>query len=120
MPRWRWAVRPTATRSRNDSSVRLRDRAPTARPTSPPRSACCATTPDATVVAGATDFGVEVNLRGRRSPYTVHVDRLPELRTLSTGDVIEIGAGLTLSEVEEQLGGAVPLLDQCGCSSRRR
>ena len=68
--------------------------------------------PDATVVAGATDFGVEVNLRGRRAPYTVFVDRLPELRTLSTGDVIEIGAGLTLSEAEAQLGGVVPLLDQ--------
>ncbi|MEO5664561.1 MAG: FAD binding domain-containing protein [Nocardioides sp.] len=68
--------------------------------------------PDATVVAGATDFGVEVNLRGRRAAYVVHVDRLPELRTLSTGDVIEIGAGLTLSEAEARLGGAVPLLDQ--------
>ena len=68
--------------------------------------------PDATVVAGATDYGVEVNLRGRRSAYVVYVDRVPELRTLSTGDVIEIGAGLTLSEVEAGLGGAVPLLDQ--------
>lgn len=68
--------------------------------------------PDATVVAGATDHGVEVNLRGRRSAYVVYVDRVPELRLLSTGDVIEIGAGLTLSEAEAQLGGAVPLLDQ--------
>ncbi|PUA81774.1 xanthine dehydrogenase small subunit [Nocardioides currus] len=67
--------------------------------------------PDATVVAGSTDLGVEVNLRGRRSPYAVYVDRVPELRTLSTGEVIEIGAGLALSEVEEGLGGAVPLLD---------
>jgi xanthine dehydrogenase small subunit len=67
--------------------------------------------PGATVVAGATDWGVEVNLRGRRSPYAVYVDRVPELRTLSTGDTIEIGAGLTLSEAEALLGGAVPLLD---------
>ncbi|WP_107705682.1 xanthine dehydrogenase small subunit [Nocardioides allogilvus] len=68
--------------------------------------------PDATVVAGSTDWGVEANLRGRRAPYVVYVDRLPELRTLSTAHTIEIGAGLTLSEVEAGLAGAVPLLDQ--------
>jgi xanthine dehydrogenase small subunit len=69
--------------------------------------------PDATVVAGATDFGVEVNLRGRRAAYVVAVDRLPELRTLSLGSgAIEIGAALTLSEVETALAGSVPLLDE--------
>ena len=73
--------------------------------------------PDATVVAGATDWGVEVNLRGTRASYVVAVDRLPELRGLSTGDaggtgVVEIGAALTLSEVEAGLGGTVPLLDE--------
>ena len=47
---------------------------------------CCASTPDATVVAGATDLGVEVNLRGRRPAYVVAIDRLPELREVSTGD----------------------------------
>ena len=68
--------------------------------------------PGATVVAGATDLGVEVNLRGRRPAYVVAIDRLPELREVSTGDRIEIGAALTLSEVEAVLGGAVPLLDE--------
>jgi xanthine dehydrogenase small subunit len=67
---------------------------------------------DATVVAGATDWGVEVNLRGRRATYVVAVDRLPELREVTTGDTIEIGAALTLSEAEAALGGAVPLLDE--------
>ena len=68
--------------------------------------------PDATLLAGATDLGVEVNLRGARPTYVVAVDRLPELRELVTGDeVIEIGAALTLSEVEAGLAGAVPLLD---------
>ncbi|KRF35304.1 xanthine dehydrogenase small subunit [Nocardioides sp. Soil805] len=68
--------------------------------------------PDATVLAGATDLGVEVNLRGRRPTYVVAIDRLPELRELSTGDPIEIGAALTLSEVEATLGAEVPLLDE--------
>jgi xanthine dehydrogenase small subunit len=69
--------------------------------------------PDATVVAGSTDWGVEVNLRGTRAPFVVAVDRLPELRTFSVGpEVIEIGAALTLSEAERLLDGRVPLLDQ--------
>src|SRR5688500_4437666 len=49
--------------------------------------------PDAVVVAGSTDWGVEVNLRGVRAPLTVAIDRLPELRELTVGnDSIEIGA----------------------------
>src|SRR4051794_31125388 len=67
---------------------------------------------DATVVAGSTDWGVEVNLRGRRAGLVVAVDRLPELRGLSIGDdEIRIGAALTLTEVERRLDGRLPLLD---------
>jgi xanthine dehydrogenase small subunit len=68
--------------------------------------------PDATVVAGATDWGVEANLRGSRSTYVLAVDRLPELRRLSTDGPVEIGAALTLSELEASLGHTVPLLAQ--------
>jgi xanthine dehydrogenase small subunit len=69
--------------------------------------------PDATVLAGSTDWGVEANLRGRRAAHVVAVDRLPELRGLTTGaDAIEIGAALTLTEVEAALGDDVPLLAQ--------
>ncbi|MEI4273102.1 FAD binding domain-containing protein [Klenkia sp. LSe6-5] len=68
--------------------------------------------PDAVVVAGSTDHGVEVNLRGLRAPHVVAIDRLPELRGVSvTDDVVEIGAAVTLSEVATRLDGAVPLLD---------
>lgn len=68
--------------------------------------------PDASVIAGCTDWGVEVNLRGKRAPFVVAVDRLPELRTFSMGtDRVEIGAALTLSEAERLLAGRVPLLD---------
>jgi xanthine dehydrogenase small subunit len=69
--------------------------------------------PGATVVAGSTDRGVEVNLRGRRADDVVAVDRLPELRTLSVdADRIEIGAALTLTEIERRLDGQLPLLAQ--------
>jgi xanthine dehydrogenase small subunit len=69
--------------------------------------------PEAVLVAGSTDWGVEVNLRGVRAPFVIGIDRVPELRTLSIGDdVVEIGAALSLSEVERGLAGRVPLLDQ--------
>jgi xanthine dehydrogenase small subunit len=69
--------------------------------------------PEAIVVAGCTDWGVEVNLRGTRAPLVVAVDRLPELRTFRIGAAeIELGAALTLSESERLLEGRVPLLDQ--------
>ena len=69
--------------------------------------------PDATVIAGCTDWGVEVNLRGTRAAFVVAVDQLPELRTFDVGSSeIEIGAALTLSEAERLLDGRIPLLDQ--------
>ncbi|AQT75748.1 xanthine dehydrogenase small subunit [Streptomyces sp. fd1-xmd] len=69
--------------------------------------------PDAVVVAGSTDWGVEVNIRSRRANCVVAVDRLPELRTLHVGaDHIEIGGAQTLTEIERRLDGAVPLLAQ--------
>ena len=67
--------------------------------------------PAAMLVAGSTDWGVDVNLRGRRSPLVIAIDAIPELRTLHFGDrFIEIGAAVSLSEVESALGGRVPLL----------
>src|SRR4051794_9985937 len=73
--------------------------------------AVLARAPGATVVAGCTDWGVEVNLRGARVPLVVAVDRLEELRGFAVDDAgIEIGAALTLTEVERRLGGRVRLL----------
>ncbi|MDN5764541.1 MAG: FAD binding domain-containing protein [Humibacillus sp.] len=69
--------------------------------------------PDATLVAGSTDWGVEVNIRGVRAPYVIGIDRVAELRTFEVGDeAIELGAALTLSEIEERLDGRIPLLAQ--------
>ncbi|WP_243058167.1 xanthine dehydrogenase small subunit [Nocardioides sp. SR21] len=69
--------------------------------------------PDALVTAGCTDTGVEANLRGARPPRLVPVDHLPELRELrSTPEYVEVGAALTLTEIERRLDGAVPLLEQ--------
>jgi len=69
--------------------------------------------PDAVLVCGATDWGVEVNLRGVRAGLAVAIDRLPELRAFEVGeDRIRLGAALTLTELERRLNGAVPLLDE--------
>lgn len=67
--------------------------------------------PTAVLVSGSTDWGVEVNLRGRRTPLIVAIDRISQLRALKVTDqFVEIGAGLSLSEVERMLDGRVPLL----------
>jgi xanthine dehydrogenase small subunit len=68
---------------------------------------------DAVAVAGATDLGVEINLRGSRPGLMVAIDRLPELRELHcTDDELRIGAALSLTEVERRLTGRLPVLDE--------
>ncbi|MCY0961102.1 xanthine dehydrogenase small subunit [Streptomyces sp. H27-H5] len=67
--------------------------------------------PEAVVVAGSTDWGVEVNIHSRRANCVLAVDRLPELRDLRVeSDHVEIGAAQTLTEIERRLDGSVPLL----------
>ena len=67
--------------------------------------------PQTTVIAGCTDHGVEVNLRGTRPQAVLAIDRLQELRHLSVdAEWIEIGAALSLTEIERRLDGRVPLL----------
>ena len=69
--------------------------------------------PDAIVVAGCTDWGVEVNLRGAGARLVVAVDRLARAARAQVGaDEIRIGAALTLTEIERRLTG------RCRCSTR--
>ncbi|MFD5051459.1 xanthine dehydrogenase small subunit [Streptomyces tendae] len=98
---------PVATEYRQDDSAFLR------RSTLAETLRLLRERPDAVVVAGSTDWGVEVNIRSRRADCVIAVDRLPELRDLRVGsDHIEIGAALTLTEIERRLDGTVPLLAQ--------
>jgi xanthine dehydrogenase small subunit len=63
--------------------------------------------PEARPVAGATDLAVDANLRDRRWPLLVSVEALPELRVFEDApDHVEIGASLTLSEIENRWIGA--------------
>jgi xanthine dehydrogenase small subunit len=67
--------------------------------------------PDARLVAGSTDWGVELNIRHARAALSIGIDRLEELREFAFGpDRIDLGAALSLSEIETRLAGRVPLL----------
>jgi xanthine dehydrogenase small subunit len=67
--------------------------------------------PDARLVAGSTDWGVELNIKHARAALTIGIDRLEELREFSVGaERIDLGAALSLSEIEARLAGRVPLL----------
>lgn len=58
-------------------------------------------------IAGATDLGVESNLRFRRWPRLVSLDAVPELLEFSeTPEVVRIGAALPLADIESQWKGA--------------
>jgi xanthine dehydrogenase small subunit len=47
--------------------------------------ALLADVPDALLVAGSTDHGVDVNIKGARPPLVIAIDRLAELRELDLG-----------------------------------
>jgi len=67
--------------------------------------------PDAVPVAGCTDWGVDVNIKSTRADLVIGLDRLPELRTFEeTDEHVQLGAALTLSEIEQRLDGRIPLL----------
>ncbi|MGO3361337.1 MAG: xanthine dehydrogenase small subunit [Corynebacterium sp.] len=69
--------------------------------------------PSTTVVAGSTDHGVGVNLKGARPDNVIAIDRLEELRGIRWTDThVDIGAAQTLTEIEREAGGRVPLLGQ--------
>jgi xanthine dehydrogenase small subunit len=59
-----------------------------------------AATPEARIVAGATDLGVESNIRGHRWPRLISVEAIDELTAFSeTADAIAIGAALPLTDI---------------------
>ncbi len=69
--------------------------------------------PKAKMVAGGTDWVVEINQRFSTAPVQISIDQIPELKGVSwTAEHVEIGAGVTLSEAEQALAGKVPLLHE--------
>ena len=67
------------------------------------------TYPAAQLVAGATEIGVELNKKFKAFPLLISTEGVPELtRITATPEAWHIGAGATLTNVEEALGGEFP------------
>ena len=69
--------------------------------------------PNATLVAGATDLGLEFSWHTREFPILISLEFVAELQTLTeTTEFVEIGAAVPLSHIEENLRGVFPSLDK--------
>ncbi len=69
--------------------------------------------PEATLVAGATDLGLEFSYHTRAFPVLISLDTVAELKTLAeTPEAVEIGAAVPLSHIEETLRGTFRSLDE--------
>jgi xanthine dehydrogenase small subunit len=69
--------------------------------------------PDSKLVAGGTDWVVEINQRFSRAKTQISIDQLRELKTFSwQDDFLEMGAGLTLSELEHLLDNRIPIMSE--------
>ncbi|MGC1482133.1 MAG: molybdopterin cofactor-binding domain-containing protein, partial [Chthoniobacterales bacterium] len=69
--------------------------------------------PGAVLVAGATEVGVEVTKRFRRLPAVISITDVPELRRCERTEAgWRIGAGATLTEVEDFLAGELPIFGE--------
>jgi xanthine dehydrogenase small subunit len=75
-----------------------------------------ASRPDAVLLSGGTDLFVYANQRYDRFAHLIALDGVPELRNYThTPSEITIGAGLSLSHVEQLLHGSgqhIPMLEQ--------
>jgi xanthine dehydrogenase molybdopterin binding subunit/xanthine dehydrogenase small subunit len=69
--------------------------------------------PAAQLVAGATEIGVELNKKAKAFPLLISVEAVPELTQIrETPSAWCIGAGATLTNIEEALGAEFPSLQK--------
>src|SRR5262249_36595617 len=67
--------------------------------------------PDARLIAGATELGLEITKRYRRFSTLISVEAVRELREIrSTDSEWQIGAAATLTEIEERMAHEFPAL----------
>ncbi|MDX2228909.1 MAG: xanthine dehydrogenase small subunit [Leptolyngbyaceae cyanobacterium bins.349] len=71
------------------------------------------THPQATLVAGATDLGLEMSWHRQHYPILISLEAVTELQRIEqTSDWVEIGAAVPLSQIEHRLRGLFPSLDE--------
>ena len=67
--------------------------------------------PQARLIAGATELGLEITKRYQKFPVLISVEAVPELKALNCSDAEwQIGAAVTLTEIEQRLGAEFPAL----------
>jgi len=67
--------------------------------------------PDARLIAGATELGLDISKRFKRFPVLISVEAVPELAEIqSTDSGWRIGAAVTLTQVEERMADEYPAL----------
>jgi xanthine dehydrogenase molybdopterin binding subunit/xanthine dehydrogenase small subunit len=72
--------------------------------------------PEARLIAGATELGLDITKRFKRFPGLISVEAVPELKQIeATPSEWRIGAAVTLTRIEEQMAGEFPAL---GCMLR--
>jgi xanthine dehydrogenase molybdopterin binding subunit/xanthine dehydrogenase small subunit len=69
--------------------------------------------PEAQLVAGATEIGVDITKKFRAFPHLISTEAIEELRSVrGVEGAWHIGGAATLTAIEEALGGAIPALDK--------
>ncbi|HZG37364.1 MAG TPA: FAD binding domain-containing protein, partial [Nodosilinea sp.] len=69
--------------------------------------------PDATLVAGATDLGLEMSWHRQHYPILISLEAVAELKQIhQSEEYVEIGAAVPLSHIEANLHGIFPNLDE--------
>jgi xanthine dehydrogenase small subunit len=69
--------------------------------------------PDATLIAGGTDLGLELSHHNQDYAVLISLEAVEELKVLTqTENEVEIGATISLSQVEKRLKGVFPSVDE--------
>ena len=69
--------------------------------------------PEAVLVAGATEIGVELNKKDRPFPFLISTEGVAELRAITRDDAaFHVGGAATLTALEEALAGELPAIDK--------
>ena len=69
--------------------------------------------PDAKLIAGGTDLGVEINKFHREFPVLISLEEVAELKTIdATSSYLELGAATPLTHIEKECKGMFSALDE--------
>jgi xanthine dehydrogenase small subunit len=68
--------------------------------------------PEATLVAGATDLGLELTHRRQQYPVLISLEAVGELHGIEPAAAVTIGAAVPLSQIKTSLHGVFPALDE--------